>query len=54
MTFTERFINDTIYDGVDSLKASYFEYKGKKIYAFPSPLMAVVGNNSIMMKKVKP
>lgn len=35
MTFTERFINDTIYDGVDSLKASYFEYKGKKIYAFP-------------------
>jgi len=35
MTFTERFINDTLYDGVDSLKASYFEYKGKKIYAFP-------------------
>jgi murein DD-endopeptidase MepM/ murein hydrolase activator NlpD len=35
MTFTERFINDTVYDGVDSLKASYFEYKGKKIYAFP-------------------
>ncbi|MGL2965564.1 peptidoglycan DD-metalloendopeptidase family protein [Flavobacterium sp. XGLA_31] len=35
LTFTERYINDTIYDGVDSLKASYFEYKGKKIYAFP-------------------
>ena len=35
LTFTERFINDTVYDGVDSLKASYFEYKGKKIYAFP-------------------
>lgn len=35
ITFTERFINDTIYDGVDSLKASYFEYKGKNIYAFP-------------------
>ncbi|MGG7036903.1 MAG: peptidoglycan DD-metalloendopeptidase family protein [Flavobacterium sp.] len=35
MTFTERFINDTIYDGVDSLKSAYFEYKGKKIYAFP-------------------
>ena len=35
MTFTERYINDTIYDGVDSLKATYFEYKGKKIYAFP-------------------
>lgn len=35
ITFTERFINDTIYDGVDSLEASFFEYKGKKIYAFP-------------------
>lgn len=35
MKFTERHINDTIYDGIDSLKAAYFEYKGKKIYAFP-------------------
>ncbi|WP_284651172.1 M23 family metallopeptidase [Flavobacterium terrisoli] len=35
LTFTERYINDTIYDGVDSLKACFFEYKGKKIYAFP-------------------
>lgn len=35
LKFTERYINDTVYDGVDSLKASFFEYKGKKIYAFP-------------------
>ena len=35
VTFTERFIDDTIYDGVDSLKAVFFEYKGKTIYAFP-------------------
>lgn len=35
ITFTERYIDDTIYDGVDSLKAAFFEYKGKKIYAFP-------------------
>lgn len=35
ITFTERFIDDSIYDGVDSLKAAFFEYKGKKIYAFP-------------------
>ncbi len=35
ITFTERFIDDTIYDGVDSLKASFFEYRGKLIYAFP-------------------
>ncbi|MDD5151006.1 MAG: peptidoglycan DD-metalloendopeptidase family protein [Flavobacterium sp.] len=35
VTFTERFIDDTIYDGVDSLKAAFFEYRGKLIYAFP-------------------
>lgn len=35
LKFTERFINDTVYDGVDSLRAAFFEYKGKKIYAFP-------------------
>ncbi|WP_413999613.1 peptidoglycan DD-metalloendopeptidase family protein [Flavobacterium sp. W1B] len=35
ITFTERFINDTVYDGVDNLEASFFEYKGKIIYAFP-------------------
>jgi murein DD-endopeptidase MepM/ murein hydrolase activator NlpD len=35
VTFTERYIDDTIYDGVDSLKASFIEYKGKLIYAFP-------------------
>ena len=34
VTFTERFIDDTIYDGVEELKAAFFEYKGKKIYAF--------------------
>ena len=35
VTFTERFINDSVYDGVDSLQAAFFEYKGKYIYAFP-------------------
>ncbi|GEP49902.1 peptidase M23 [Flavobacterium noncentrifugens] len=35
ITFTERYIDDSIYDGVDSLKAAFFEYKGKMIYAFP-------------------
>lgn len=35
LSFTERYINDTIYDGVDSLRAAFFEYKGEKIYAFP-------------------
>ncbi|MGG7033903.1 MAG: peptidoglycan DD-metalloendopeptidase family protein [Flavobacterium sp.] len=35
ITFSERFINDSIYDGVEELHAAFFEYKGKKIYAFP-------------------
>ncbi len=35
VSFTERYINDTIYDGIDSLRCAFFEYKGKKIYAFP-------------------
>lgn len=35
ITISERFINDSIYDGVDSIHAAFFEYKGKIIYAFP-------------------
>lgn len=35
ITFTERYINDSIYDGVEDFEAAFFEYKGKKIYAFP-------------------
>ena len=35
ISYTERYINDTVYDGVDSLRCSFFEYKGEKIYAFP-------------------
>ena len=35
LKFTERYVNDTIYNGVDSLRAAFFEYRGKKIYAFP-------------------
>ncbi|HLF50770.1 peptidoglycan DD-metalloendopeptidase family protein [Flavobacterium sp.] len=35
ITFTERFINDSIYDGVENLESAFFEYKGKIIYAFP-------------------
>lgn len=35
VTFTERFVNDSIYDGIYFLECAYFEYKGKKIYAFP-------------------
>jgi murein DD-endopeptidase MepM/ murein hydrolase activator NlpD len=35
LIFTERFINNKVYDGVEDLEAAFFEYKGKIIYAFP-------------------
>lgn len=31
----ERYISDTVYAGIVSIDASFFEYKGKRIYAFP-------------------
>ena len=33
--FDERYINDSIYAGVEPIKAAYFEHRGKQIYAFP-------------------
>lgn len=35
LTITERFINDTLYDGVESIDGCFFEYKDKYHYAFP-------------------
>lgn len=35
VTFNEKYISDTIYAGVESMEASFFIHKGKKIYAFP-------------------
>ena len=35
ITYSERYINDTIFDGIEDLECSFFEYKGKRIYAFP-------------------
>lgn len=33
--FNERFVNDSIYVGIESVEGSFFLHKGKKIYAFP-------------------
>ncbi|MGQ2984380.1 peptidoglycan DD-metalloendopeptidase family protein [Flavobacterium sp.] len=35
VTVNEKYIDGTQYAGLDNIEASYFEYKGKKIYAFP-------------------
>lgn len=31
----EKYINDSIYAGIDNLEGTFFNYKGKMIYAFP-------------------
>lgn len=38
VTIKEKFMEDSIYIGVESIEASYFEHKGKKIFAFPYKL----------------
>lgn len=35
ITFNERYINGSVYNGVSSIEAAFFEYKGKIMYAFP-------------------
>ncbi|WP_165764655.1 peptidoglycan DD-metalloendopeptidase family protein [Flavobacterium cyanobacteriorum] len=35
VTVNERYISGSIYAGIENIEASFFEYKGKKIYAFP-------------------
>lgn len=35
VTVNEKYISDTIYAGVESIDAAYFEYRGEKKYAFP-------------------
>jgi murein DD-endopeptidase MepM/ murein hydrolase activator NlpD len=34
VSFTEKYINDTIYSGVENLEAMCFDYNGKRMYAF--------------------
>lgn len=35
IAFNERYINDSIYNGVSNIEGAFFEYKGKIMYAFP-------------------
>ena len=38
VTINEKYMEDSIYIRVESIEASYFEHKGKKIFAFPYKL----------------
>ena len=35
ISVTERFINDSVYDGIENIEGSFFENKNKRYYAFP-------------------
>lgn len=35
IAFNERYVNDSIYNGVADIEGAFFEYKGKIMYAFP-------------------
>lgn len=35
VTIEEKYINDTIYVGINKIDAAYFNYRGKDLYAFP-------------------
>lgn len=43
VTFSEKYISDTIYVGIDNIEASFFEHKGKYIYAFPFIQDTIIG-----------
>lgn len=35
VTIEEKYINDTVYIGIDKIDAAYFNYRGKDLYSFP-------------------
>lgn len=35
VTIEEKYINDSIYIGIDKIEAAYFNYRGKDLYSFP-------------------
>ena len=41
--YTDRYIDDTIYDGIDNIKAAYFEHKNEPFYAFEFETDSVKG-----------
>lgn len=35
VTIEEKYINDTVYIGIDKIESAYFNYRGKDLYSFP-------------------
>ena len=56
--YDERYVEDTIFAGVEKVKAAYFEWEGKKYYAFNYTTDSIKGSNGFydengnMMKRM--
>ncbi len=51
--FNERYVNDTLYVGIESIEGSFFVHKGKKIYAFPFKRDSIGGSEEYFDEEAK-
>ncbi|WP_299366570.1 peptidoglycan DD-metalloendopeptidase family protein [Winogradskyella sp.] len=51
--YTDKYINDTIYAGVDNVKAAYFEHNGDSLYAFEFETDSIKGVKDYFSEKAK-
>ncbi|MDP2059973.1 MAG: peptidoglycan DD-metalloendopeptidase family protein, partial [Flavobacteriaceae bacterium] len=43
IVYTEKYINDTVFAGIDEIKSAYFEHNGKPFYAFKYKTDSITG-----------
>jgi len=51
--YTEKFIDDTIYSGVENIKAAYFEHNNEPFYAFEFEMDSVTGYTDYFSEEAK-
>lgn len=51
--FNERYVNDTLYVGIENIEGSFFVHKGKKIYAFPFKKDSIGGSEEYFDEQAK-
>ncbi len=51
--FNERYVNDTLYVGIESVEGTFFVHKGKTIYAFPFKRDSIGGSEEYFDEEAK-
>jgi len=51
--YTDRYIDDTIYDGIADIKAAYFEHKSEPFYAFDFETDSIKGTRDFFSEEAK-